>query len=357
MKKLKLAIIGQGRSGRDIHGTFYKSEKNKFYDIKYVVEQDDYRRAKAEREYPGCIGLSSYTELFDKDVDIVVNASYSQQHYSITKDLLEHGKNVLVEKPFARTRYECENLITIAKENNAILAVFQQSNLAPFYEFTKELMTSGKIGEIKHISVRYNGFSRRWDWQTLQCKCAGNVFNTGPHPIGVALGLIDWDRNAKVVYSKLDNALASGDAEDSAKIIIDAPNKPSIDIEISSMDAFSNYHVKLQGTRGTYQTNIISYKMKYIVDGENPEQKVIFESLKGEDSAPMYCSENLITHDEEGNFDGTAFDVGTEKLYENLYYKITEGQELKIKPEDCAKVISVIEACHVQNPMPIKWKE
>ena len=26
MKKLKLAVIGQGRSGRDIHGRFYRSQ-------------------------------------------------------------------------------------------------------------------------------------------------------------------------------------------------------------------------------------------------------------------------------------------------------------------------------------------
>ena len=28
MKKLNVAIIGQGRSGRDIHGAFFKSEYN-----------------------------------------------------------------------------------------------------------------------------------------------------------------------------------------------------------------------------------------------------------------------------------------------------------------------------------------
>ena len=33
MKKLNVAIIGQGRSGRDIHGAFFKSEYNEKYNV------------------------------------------------------------------------------------------------------------------------------------------------------------------------------------------------------------------------------------------------------------------------------------------------------------------------------------
>ena len=62
MKKLNLAIIGQGRSGRDIHGAYYRSERNVYYNVKYVVEEDAERRERAEKEYPGCVGLSSYKE-------------------------------------------------------------------------------------------------------------------------------------------------------------------------------------------------------------------------------------------------------------------------------------------------------
>ncbi len=130
----------------------------------------------AEKEYPGCITLSDYRELFSfDDVDLVVNASYSEMHYPITKDLLLHGKNVLVEKPFARSRYECDELLQIAKREGVLLAVFQQTFLAPFYEFCYDTIKSGKLGQVKQISIRYNGFARRWDWQTLQKKCAGSI--------------------------------------------------------------------------------------------------------------------------------------------------------------------------------------
>ena len=356
MKKLNIAIIGQGRSGKDIHGKYYRSEDNKYYCVKYVVETDEYRRKVSEEIYPGCKTFASYEELFAlDDIDLVVNASYSEMHYPITKELLLHGKNVLVEKPFGRSRYECDELMKIAKEQGVTLAVFQQTFLAPFYGFVYDLIKSGKLGDVKQISIRYNGFARRWDWQTLQKKCAGSAYNTGPHPIGMGLGFLDFDKDAKVVYSKLSTALTSGDADDYVKILLAAPNKPLVDIEISSIDAYSTYNIKVQGTKGTLKATPAAYEMTYICDGENPERPVVEKFLKNEEGNPSYCSEKLVKHVEEEKFAGTAFDIGTAKLYEQLYFKITEGRKMTVTAEMAADIISVIETVHAQNPLPLKY--
>lgn len=356
MKRLNLAIIGQGRSGKDIHGKYYRSEDNKYYNVKYVVENDEFRRKVSEEIYPDCKSFENYEELFAlDDVDLVVNASYSEMHYPITKELLLHGKNVLVEKPFGRSRYECDELMKTAKEHGVTLAVFQQTFLAPFYQFVYDTIRSGRLGDVKQINICYNGFARRWDWQTLQKKCAGSTYNTGPHPIGMGLGFLDFDKDARVIYSKLDTALTSGDADDYAKILISAPNKPLVDIEISSIDAYSDYNIKVQGTKGTLKAKPMAYEMTYICDGENPERPVIENFLKDEDGNPIYCSEKLVKHVESGRFEGTAFDIGTAKLYEQLYYKLTEDREMTVTPEMAAAVISVIETVHAQNPLPLKY--
>ena len=356
MKKLNVAIIGQGRSGKDIHGKYFRSEDNSCYNVKYVVDADEFRRKVSEEIYPGCQTFENYEALFAvDDVDLVVNASYSEMHYAITKALLMHEKNVLVEKPFGRSRYECDELIKIAQDRGVTLAVFQQTFLAPFYMFVYDTIRSGKLGNVKQVSIRYNGFARRWDWQTLQKKCAGSTYNTGPHPIGMGLGFLDFDKEARVIYSKLDTALTSGDADDYAKILITAPGKPLIDIEISSIDAYSNYNIKVQGTRGTLKATPASYEMTYILDGENVDRPVEEASLKDEAGNPIYCYENLIKHVEAENFSGTAFDVGTASLYQQLYYKITEGKEMTVTPHMAAAVISVIETVHAQNPLPLKY--
>lgn len=355
MKKLKVAIIGQGRSGRDIHGAYFLSEANVHYEVKYVVELDEARRKIAAEMYPGCEVMEDYRDLFDKDVDLVVNASFSDMHYPVTKDLLEHGKNVLVEKPFARNNYECDTLIRTAKEHGAFLQVFQQTFLAPYFEKAKEILASGVLGTPEQISIRYNGFSRRWDWQTLQKKMGGGVYNTGPHPIGLAVDLLDFSDKIEVPFSKLACGLTSGDADDYAKIILTAPGKPVIDLEISSIDAFSDYNMKIQGSRGTFKSTLAKYTMKYIVDSENPERPVIEETLRGENDAPMYCGEKLNFHEESGELAGSVFTTSVAKFYDSMYYALTEGAEMYTNPEKIKCLIGVIEKVWAENPLPRKY--
>lgn len=355
-KKLNVAIIGQGRSGRDIHGVYYRSERNAHYQVKYVVDADARRREISKKWYPGCKTFADYKELFAfDDIDLVVNVSYSEMHFDIAKDLLEHGKNVLTEKPFAANQYECETLINTAKKHGVVLAVFQNTQLAPFYLDALQKVKDGVLGDVKQVSIRYSGFARRWDWQTLQKKLGGSAYNTGPHPIAMGLGFLDFDKNYQVVYSKLDRALTSGDAEDYVKILLTAPNKPLIDIEMNSIDAFSDYNIKIQGSKGTLKSTPTKYSLKYIVDGENPERPVVEEFLQDEEGNPLYCSEKLNVHEENGSYQGTAFDVGTAEIYENLYHVLTEGAELAVPAWQSAMVINVIEKAHADNPLSVKF--
>ena len=356
MKKLRVALIGQGRSGKNIHGKFLLSENNKNFEVAYVVDRDPKMRAMAKEAYAGCVTLAEYTELFGKkDVDFVVNASYSNEHYPITKDLLEHGFNVLTEKPFAKTYFECMTLEKTAKEHGVLLAVFQNTQKAPFYLDAIEKIKSGVLGDIKQISIRYNNLARRWDWQTLQKMVGGSAYNTGPHPIAMALGFLDFDENTKLVFSKLDTALTSGDAEDYVKLILTAPNKPVIDIEMNSTDAFSDYNLKIQGSRGTMKSTPASFKMKYYLDSENPARPVIEQSLRNEEGLPVYCSEKLVCHEEEGSYDGNAFNVGTASIYNDVYLALTEKKPLAVTCAQAAQVIRIIEQAHAENPLPVKW--
>ena len=94
MKQIRLAILGQGRSGRDIHGLHLKKDTERFK-VVAVVDQMPIRRERAKEEF-GCDVYADYRELFNRDdIDMVVNALPSDLHFAVTKDLLEHGFNVL----------------------------------------------------------------------------------------------------------------------------------------------------------------------------------------------------------------------------------------------------------------------
>ncbi len=356
MERLRVALIGQGRSGKDIHGAYFRSEANTHYQVRCVVDGDAVSRERAVQLYPGCETCADYRELFGRDdIDLVVNASYSCMHYPIARDLLGHGKNVLVEKPFARNRFECEDLIRTAREHGVLLAVFQQTFFAPFYRETLRRIESGMLGRILQISIRYNGYARRWDWQTMQGMMGGSVYNTGPHPIGMALGFLGFDPQTRIVYSRLDTAVTSGDAEDYAKILFSAPGKPLVDLEISAVDPYSGYNIKVTGTRGALRTTTGKYELQYWTEEENPPKPLQRETLRDADHNPIYCSEALNWHKESGGYEGNAFDVGTSSFYEELYGALTAHTPLSVPPEKVEEIIGVIEKVHADNPLPMKY--
>jgi len=127
------------------------------------------------------------------------------------------------------------------------------------------------------------------------------------------------------------------------------------DIEIHSNDAYAPWSIKLLGTLGTVKCSSSRYEMTYLLPGENPPQPVQENFLEDENRNPAYCTEELITHTEAGKFEGDAFDVGTASLYEQLYFKITEGRPMTVTPEMAARIVGVIETAHAQNPLPITF--
>lgn len=355
MKKLRVAIIGQGRSGRDIHGAFFRSEENEKYEVVAVVDALADRRERAKAEY-GCDVYDDYRKLYDrKDIDLVINSTFSHMHYHVSMDLLTHGFNVVVEKPFSAHKEECAAMIRAAREHNVMLCVFQQSHFAPYYRRIREILDSGVLGRPVQISISFNGFARRWDWQCSQRFYGGSLRNTGPHPMEQALDLLDMDELPQVI-SRLDSVNSFGDAEDYVKILLLAPNKPVIDVEISSCDAYNEgYLYKIQCSRGTLRAKMNEITYQYFVPEEAPEQHLILEPLCKPDGTPAYCGEKLEWHREVEEVVGTSFNAAVKAYYDNIYEHLTEGKELIIKPEKIMQQIELMEEVHRQNPMPIRF--
>ena len=348
--RIRVAIIGQGRSGRDIHGAFFRSPANTKFQVVAVADLIEGRRARAREEY-GCEVYADYREFFNrKDIDLVVNSTFSHEHYPVTMDLLRHGLNVVVEKPFSAHRAECEEMIRTAKENGVMLCVFQQSHFAPYYRRIREIMDSGVLGRIIQISIRFSSFGRRWDWQCVQRFYGGSLRNTGPHPLEQALDILDMDTLPTVV-SKLDRVNTLGDAEDYCKVLLMAPGKPLIDLEISSCDAFSDCLYHIQGSQGTLKAGMNHLKMRYFKPEEAPPQHLILESLEKPDGTPSYCREELKWIDTEEDISGTSFDSAVKCYYDTIWNHLREGKELVIKPEKLLTQIDLFEEVHRQNPL------
>ncbi|MCL2434076.1 MAG: Gfo/Idh/MocA family oxidoreductase [Clostridia bacterium] len=355
IQQARIAIIGQGRSGRDIHGHVFKLYPEK-YRIVAVAEPLADRRARAVEEWQGADIYEHYSELFGRqDIDLVVNASPSHFHVATTIDLLNHGFNVLCEKPLARYPYEIGAMEDAAAKNKKFFAVFQQSRNCAYYIKMQEVIASGVLGRIAMISTKWNGLMRRWDWQTVQAFGAGSLLNTGPHPMDQCLNLIGFPTDpAPQVFSMLDRINTFGDAEDFAKVILKTPGKPLIDLEINAADAYSPYIYKVCGQYGTFTTNGNTAKWKYYKPEEAPHQKMILAPLANAEGLPIFCGENLPTHEETWEANDTEKDGmvdSTTRFYNLLMESLFNGAPLQVPVWQVKYQIGIMAQVHERNPL------
>ncbi len=351
MKKINVAIVGYGRSGRDIHGAYFLRDKSLF-NVVAVVDELEERRNMAAAEH-ACDVYADYQELLKRDdVGLIVNASFSHCHHPLTKTLLSHGKNVIVEKPFAIKAQDCRELIATASSSGAMLSVFQQSHFAPYYKKIKEIINSGVLGRLIQISISFSGFARRWDWQCCHRLGGGNLRNTGPHPFEQALDLLGNPSPEDIeIVSRLDRVNTSGDAEDYVKVLLLAPEKPLVDIEISSCDAYSTNLYKIHAANGSLRADMGNVEWKYFIPENEILRPLNLSPLSKPDGTPSYCTESLTWHEHRESLKGTAFDSAVREYYQNIYDHLIHDKALIILPENIAKQIAIMEEIHRANPM------
>ena len=151
-KKIKVANIGMkfGMShvegamacGAEIAALCDCNEENlRFAGERYNIPED--RR------------FSDYTELLDKDIDIVTVAVPDQLHKKISCDFLRAGKHVLCEKPLALTREDLREIIEAADEAGSKFMVGQICRFTPSFIKAKEIVSSGVIGDVYFIESEY----------------------------------------------------------------------------------------------------------------------------------------------------------------------------------------------------------
>ncbi len=352
MKKLNVAIIGQGRSGRDIHGAFFKSELNTHFNVVAVVDALEHRRVRAAEEF-GCPVYETYQELFGLEgIDLVINATFSHMHSDVSIDLLNHGFNVICEKPFAKTYEDACRVILAAEKNGKMVNAFQQSRFAPYYEKIKEIVASGILGEVMQVSISFNGFARRWDWQTSKAYAGGGVRNTGPHPLDQAMEWLGFPQQT-TVFSKLGRANSAGDAEDYAKILLTVPGKPLVDVEICSCDCYSPYTYRIMAKNGSLRCTQSKIEMRYFDPNTAAPLTQIMEPLENADRLPAYCGEKLDWKEETIDIAGSVFAESVQKYYEMIYQNLTAGRPMEITPQQVLTQLKVIDQIHAQNPLTI----
>ena len=349
-KILRVGVLGQGRSGFDIHCKCLRQVPQQFQ-IVAVADQLPERRAQAEAEL-GARAYRDYRRLLDDrklELDLVVNALPSFLHPDVTVEALNAGYHVVCEKPIARTVKDFDRMVAAARRNRRTLLPFQNSRFQPAFRKIQEVLASGKLGRIVHVRISYSGFARRWDWQACQEFWGGNLLNTGPHPMDQAVVLFG-ERRPKV-FAKLVSDNPYGDAENFALVTLTGKDAPTIEVLVSSFLAYplgETYNIS--GTQGGLTGSFSALKWKYFDPAQAPK-RVRFHGQWSDKR--QYCSESLPWIEEQWQNDGTdVFQQIARSFYENAYDMLVNNGPRVITLEQVRRQIAIVEEAHRQNPMP-----
>lgn len=154
MRKVRLAVFGYGNRAKK-YLTYLESHPGEI-ELAGIVDIDKGRLEEARQKYPSCgqIFYSSSDDFFSSadNVDAVIIGTPDDTHYGLCMKALEHGCHVLLEKPAAQTMRQCRDIMAESARQKAHVILCYVLRYHPLYACLKEILASGKYGDIVSIN-------------------------------------------------------------------------------------------------------------------------------------------------------------------------------------------------------------
>jgi predicted dehydrogenase len=247
---MKLATVGSG--------AIVDLALDSIKDVKEIERIAAYSRTQEKAdEFAKKHGFAkTYTDLdemfADPDIDTVYIATPNALHYAQAKKALEAGKNVILEKPFASTLEQTEDLFETAEKNGVMIFEAITNVHTPNFGLLKDNLQLA--GNIKQALFNFSQYSSRYD--NYKKGITANVFD--PKMDGGALGDISiynlhlahglFGNPEKLTY--LPNIGFNG-IDTSGTLILEYPDFTVT--AIGSKDTKADYLFQIEGDEGTFE--------------------------------------------------------------------------------------------------------
>jgi len=173
---VRIGVIGFGQWGPNHVRNFNMIEGT---EVVRVCDASDARLQAAQKLFRGVQVTKNSADITGAaDVDAVVVATPTGSHYALVKAALEADKDVLCEKPLARTSAECRELMDLAAKRGRILMVGHVFLYNSGVLHLKVDLDRGELGRIYYMdAVRTNLGPVRTD--------VGAIFDLASHDISI----------------------------------------------------------------------------------------------------------------------------------------------------------------------------
>lgn len=172
------------------------------------------------------LGYTDYHKLLkNNNIDSVLIATPHYLHKQMAIDAASAGKHILVEKPFASTLEECDEIIHAVQSAGVKLMVGHTRQFGKDSKAAKEILKSGEIGNMVfgiNTMTKFWKIPDRKDWH-LKRTCGGGVLLTvGIHDVDFLTHMAD--SKVTCVKAHLSNQLQGDEVDDSGMIFLEFEN-------------------------------------------------------------------------------------------------------------------------------------
>lgn len=153
MKKLQAILVGYGNMGKSWGEVLSKNDAVGIVGVVDVLEQN-VSQARADLNLAEDRTSNSLEELVARTrPDFIVDCSAPHAHHANSMVALQHGCNVLGEKPIALNMAEAREVVSLAKKKQRLYMVNQNYRWRPILMVLKEYLQDRPLGKIQTINV------------------------------------------------------------------------------------------------------------------------------------------------------------------------------------------------------------
>lgn len=196
--RVNVALVGIGNRGNEVSKQFIRTG---LCNIVALCDTDMGSKGTMEIESmcPDAPKFKDFRDMFEKmsdKIDAVMVATPDHSHFPICMAAMREGIHVYVEKPLARTFYECELLMEAEKKYGVVTQMGNQGHSEANYFQFKAWKEAGIIKDVTSVTAHMNN-PRRWhgwdpkianypkaepvpsnlDWDTWLCGVHEHAYN------------------------------------------------------------------------------------------------------------------------------------------------------------------------------------
>jgi predicted dehydrogenase len=234
--------------GRVFHAPLISSVEG--LELAAVVERSS---SHAAERYPG---LTTYRTLeamlTEASLDLFVVSTPSGTHFEIARQILEGGRNVVVDKPACVTSSEIAQLMEIAKARGVLLTPFHNRRWDSDFLTIQKLLHEGSLGRVVAFASRFD----RWRptqpttrlWKEDAKQGGGVLLDLGTHLADQALALFGKPEgvSAEVVRER------DGEGANDAFTVRLCYQGLTVTLAANSLSFPPGPRFHLRGTKGNY---------------------------------------------------------------------------------------------------------